>query len=123
VLAKLDIWPALPIVVYQHDFFEEGLDNLIAAIKHNDRVCKIDFRSPFDIGQLEQVVSLMGVPFPALSNLKLTLDEMDRTVPVLPDLFLGGSAPRLQHLELDGFSFPGLPNLLFFFFFFFFKFH
>jgi hypothetical protein len=112
VLAKLDIWPALPIVVYNHDFLEEELDNLIAAIKHNDRVCKIDFRSPFDIGQLEHVVSLMGVPFPALTNLKLTLDEMDRTVPVLPDLFLGGSAPRLQHLELDGFSFPGLPNLL-----------
>jgi hypothetical protein len=112
VPAKLDIWPALPIVVYQHNFLDEELDNLIAAIKHNDRVCKIDFRSPFDIGQLEQIVSLMEVPFPALTNLKFTLDGMDRTVPVLPDLFLGRSAPGLQHLELDGFSFPGLPNIL-----------
>jgi hypothetical protein len=112
VLAKLDIWPALPIVVYHHDFLEEELDNLIAAIKHNDRVCKIDFRSPFDIGQLDEILSVMEVPFPALTNLRLAMDEMDRTVPVLPDLFLGGSAPRLQHLELDGFSFPGLPNLL-----------
>jgi hypothetical protein len=112
VPAKLDIWPALPIVVYQHNFREQKMDNVIAAIKHNDRVCMIDFRSPFDIGQLEQIVSVMEVPFPALTNLRLTLDEMDRTVPVLPDLFLGRSAPRLQHLELDGFSFPRLPNLL-----------
>jgi len=112
VPAKLGIWPALPIVVYQHNFREQNLDNLIAAIKHNDRVCKIDFRSPFDIGQLERIVSVMEVPFPELTNLRLTLDEMDRIVPVLSDLFLGGSAPRLQHLELDGFSFPGLPNLL-----------
>jgi hypothetical protein len=53
-----------------------------------------------------------AVPFPALTNLRLTSGEMDGTVPVLPDLFLGRSAPRLQHIELDGFSFPGLPSLL-----------
>ena len=66
--AKLDIWPSLPIVVYQHNFREQKLDNLIEAIKHNDRVCKIDFRSPFDIGQLEQIVSVMEVPFPAVKK-------------------------------------------------------
>jgi hypothetical protein len=112
VPAKLDIWPALPIVVYHHDFRVQELDNIIAASKHNDRVCKIDFCLPSDIGQQEKIVSVMEVPFPALTNLKLTLDVMDRTAPVLPDLFLGRSAPRLQHLELDGLSFPGLPNLL-----------
>ena len=112
VLAKLDIWPALPIVVYQHHFREQKLDNLIAAIKHNDRVCKIDFYSFFHKWTLEEIVSAMEVPFPALTNLKLTWDKMDGAAPVLPDLFLGGYAPRLQHLELDGFSFPALPNLL-----------
>ena len=30
----------------------------------------------------------------------------------LPDLFLGGSAPRLEFLWLDGIRFPGLPKLL-----------
>jgi hypothetical protein len=34
------------------------------------------------------------------------------TVPVDPDLFLGGSAPRLQTLFLERISFPGLPKLL-----------
>jgi len=110
---KLDIWPALPIVVYQHCFPEQNPDNLISAIKHNDRVCEIDFHSFFDRGQLEKIVSMMQVPFPALTNLKLSFNEWGiEAVPVLPDLFLGRSAPRLQHLELDGFSFPGLLNLL-----------
>ena len=33
-------------------------------------------------------------------------------VPVIPDLFLGGSVPHLRLFELDGIPFPGLPNLL-----------
>jgi hypothetical protein len=116
VSKRLDIWPSLPIVVSQHYFdetFWDILNNLSAAIKHNDRVCKIDITF-FDKWQLEKIVSVMQVPFPVLTNLKLTLDEdkWDGDVPVLPDLFLGRSAPRLQHLKLKGFSFPGLPNLL-----------
>ena len=110
VLAKLDIWPALPIVVYQHYFRKPNLDNLIAAIKHNERVTPrmqycIDFHSPFGIRQLEKILSVMQVPFPALTNLKLTLGRWNRTTAVHLDLFLGRSAPRLRHIELKGFSF------------------
>ncbi|KAI0275893.1 hypothetical protein BGY98DRAFT_1188140 [Russula aff. rugulosa BPL654] len=32
--------------------------------------------------------------------------------PAIPESFLGGSAPRLQHLELKCIPFPGLPKLL-----------
>ena len=32
--------------------------------------------------------------------------------PVVPETFLGGSAPRLQHLSLTRVPFPGLPKLL-----------
>ena len=111
VLAKLDIWPALPIVVHQYYFRAQKLDNLIAAIQHNDRVCKIDMSS-FGKQELEKIVSVMQVPFPALTSLELTLGGRDKAVGVLPDLFLGRSAPRLEHLKLRGLSFPGLPNLL-----------
>jgi hypothetical protein len=123
--AKLDVWPALPIVV-QHNYGQKrNLDNLIAAIKHNDRVCKIEFRTFFDISQLEEVVSVMQVPFPALTDLKLVFNEevfyrevysyegvFETASMVIPDSFLGGSAPRLQRLYLQGISFPGLPKLL-----------
>jgi hypothetical protein len=112
VTKKLDIWPALPIVVHHRPYRKGKLDNLIAAIKHNDRVCNIDFRTFFDMSQLEEVVSVMQVPFPALTDLKLVSNEAFETATVIPDSFLCGSAPRLQHLHLEGISFPGLPKLL-----------
>jgi hypothetical protein len=38
--------------------------------------------------------------------------SLGRDAGVIPDLFLGGSAPPLQFLDLDGIPFPGLPKLL-----------
>jgi hypothetical protein len=52
----------------------------------------------------------MHVPFPELTHLQLILDG--KTVPVIPDSFLDGSAPLLRHFKLSGIPFPGLPNLL-----------
>lgn len=109
VTEKLDIWPALPIVVYYRFYPRQKLDNIIAAIKYNDRVCKIDFPVVFDLPQLEEVLSVMQAPFPALTDLTLVLFE---TATVIPDLFLGGSTPRLQRLYLECVPFPGLPKLL-----------
>jgi hypothetical protein len=57
---------------------------------------------------LEKLFAAMQVPFPELTDLELTsYGEV-----VLPDSFLGGSAPRLRELSLDRIPFPGLPNLL-----------
>jgi hypothetical protein len=111
VTKKLDIWPDLPIVVSHHYDNIPKMDNLIAAIKHNDRVCKIDFRTFYDIPEMKKVVSAMQVPFPALTDLKLLSGEAYGIVTVIPDSFLGGSAPRLQRLHLGWFLFPGLPKL------------
>jgi hypothetical protein len=51
-----------------------------------------------------------GRPFPELRNLHLAF--VDELVPVDPDLFLGGTAPRLKTLFLKRLPVPGLPNLL-----------
>lgn len=110
VVEKLAIWPALPIVVYQHGFSKRRLGNLIAAIKPNDRVCKISLHSFFDVWQLERIVSEMQVPFPALKDLELVMGKPSEMV--IPDSFLGGSSPRLRRLHLGGVLFPGLPKLL-----------
>jgi hypothetical protein len=59
---------------------------------------------------MEEVLAVMQVPFPELTDLYLLSDGLWEVV--LPDSFLGGSAPRLQYLSLDGISFPGLPKLL-----------
>jgi hypothetical protein len=82
-------------------------DNIIPVLEHRDRVCKINLIvSP---SQLEKVVAAMQEPFPELLALELMSYEV---VTVLPDSFLGGSAPRLRSLWLQGVPFPGLLKLL-----------
>jgi hypothetical protein len=66
---------------------------------------------------LEQALAAMLVPFPELTNLTLKFEDEadegeDESMLVLPDSFLGRSAPRLEMLSLDRVPFPGLPNLL-----------
>ena len=52
----------------------------------------------------------MQEPFPTLTHLSLMWE--DERPPALPSGFLGGSAPSLQELDLEGISFPALPTLL-----------
>jgi hypothetical protein len=104
-------WPPLPIVIMQYRRLTH-LDNIIVALEHNDRVCQI--RLGITYSQLEEVLAAMQQPFPALTNLTIWVDNWwkDETPAVVPESFLGGSAPRLQYLELTRVPFPGLPKLL-----------
>jgi hypothetical protein len=56
----------------------------------------------------EQLSAVMEVPFPELTYLHLGLYGEA----VLPDSFLGGSAPSLRFLSLNHITFSGLPKLL-----------
>ena len=113
VKKNLSCWPPLPIIV---DYFTwdnrafppDYEDDITAALEYPDRIhsIKLAVTSPL----LEVVTSVMQEPFPALTTLWLT--SKDRNVPVLPDVFLGGSAPRLQQIYLVGISFLALPTLL-----------
>jgi hypothetical protein len=87
------------------------IDNVIAALEHNDRVREVALRG-FNSFQLEKVLSAMQKPFPELTG--LTLRWIGGTVPVFPDSFLGRSAPRLQTLQLDGIPSLSLRKLLLF---------
>jgi hypothetical protein len=101
----LDIWPELPIVIDGLD----GVDNVITALKLNDRVSRITCLNPSS-SELERIVEAMQDPFPALTH--LWLQSTDGMAPVISDSFLGGFAPRLQSLVLEGIPFPALPGLL-----------
>jgi hypothetical protein len=101
---------------------EEGLDNIVAVLERSDRVREICLTS-FEVStsyqsdlflvrmsssDLEKLSAAMHVPFPELTDLELgSHGEV-----VLPDSFLGGSAPRLRIFFLDHIPFPGLPKLL-----------
>ena len=109
VRETLDVWPPLPIVILVLSNEMWGDDSIIAALEHNDRICDI-FVSFVPSSQWGNVLEVLQQPFPSLETLQLTFE--DKASPVLPDSFLGGSAPSLERLLLDHIPFPGLPKLL-----------
>jgi hypothetical protein len=113
VREMLGVWPAFPIVICDNVGVKSDEDNIVAALEHRDRVCEIKLRRHFTRSQSEKFVSLMQEPFPALTKLRIGSFPLARDeIPVLPDLFLGGSVPHLRFLYLESISFPALPNLL-----------
>lgn len=115
VRKNLGYWPPLPIIVdYFTSWGRRGPasnyeDDIIAALEQPDRVrrLKLDVTN----AQLAMVASVMQVPFPMLTD--IWMSSNDRNVPVLPEAFLGGSAPQSLHqLYLEGVSFPALPTFL-----------
>ena len=104
----LDVWPSLPLVIQCLDR-TQNVDNIVAVLEHRNRVCHIHI-DDISSSHLEKVLVAMQEPFPELIRFKLTLKEKMATI--VPDSFLGGSAPRLRYLYFYGIPFPGLPNLL-----------
>jgi hypothetical protein len=105
----LDVWPALPLLI-QGGVSKMSVDNVIAVLKHSDRICKINLDYHAN-SQMEKLWTAMQVPFPELAVLYPSFRGLSYE-PVLPDSFLGGSTPRLRYLALVSVPFPGLPNLL-----------
>ena len=107
----LDIWPPLPLIIHDITDIYGDVDNTIAALEHNDRVCQIRLSSP-STQRISRVTrsAAMQKSFPELMELYMA-SNWDFG-PTLSDSFLGGTAPRLQSLELSNISFPALPKLL-----------
>ena len=109
----LDIWPPFPIIVtlppWIPEVDENGVENLIAALGFRDRTSVIwicDIRGPV----LEKLVTVLHEPFPVLAHFLLV--SIDESVPVLPETFLGGFAPRLETFSLKGIPFPSFPKFI-----------
>jgi hypothetical protein len=85
------------------------VDNIVAVLERHNHVHQIKLMD-VPSSYFEKVVAAMQEPFPELTDLLLWSDNGMMTD--LPDSFLGGSAPRLQSLWLDGIPYPGLPKLL-----------
>ena len=115
VKKTLDCWPTLPIVVrYEGNAKRpptpppDDVDSIVTVLQHRDRVCEIDLILRGSLS--EEVSKIMQEPFPLLE--RLALRSCDDEVLILPGAVLGGSAPRLSVLHLDGVSFSELPRLL-----------
>ena len=103
----LDIWPALPLIVKGDVVVSSRMDNVISALEQTNRVRQVDLY--LEAWQLAVVLESMQVSFSELTNLRLW--SLGATQ-VIPDSFLGGSAPRLRILHFYSIPFPGLPKLL-----------
>src|SRR6266849_7757228 len=92
---SLDFWPALPLIILSFDSETEvEVDEIVPKLRHSNRISHICLRC-FTILQIENVWAAMQVPFPELESLHLS--NAVQSVQVLPDSFLGGSAPRLRY--------------------------
>ncbi len=111
----LDIWPPLPFIVRGIlDDKPPGVDNVIAALEHNDRVLQIEL-TYLTSSEFRYVTdsAAMHKPFPDLTDLRLDMFlNHGQEESILPNSFLGGTAPSLRSLILSSVPFPGLPKLL-----------
>lgn len=110
----LDVWPALPISIHSV-LYIAGTPNygdgngVIDVLEHRGRITGINLSS-LTGPQLEICTTFMQEPFSILRALSLGCGA--ETPPVISDMFLAGSAPRLQKIKLQGIPFPTLPKFL-----------
>jgi hypothetical protein len=103
----LDIWPALPLIMWVRSrSWEWGLQNIFAALEHRDRISSISV----DLTSNSALEALLPGPFPALTSLHLV--SSDWRTPAVTASFLRGPTPHLRHLCLAAIPFPTLPTLL-----------
>ena len=114
VKEALDVWPELPIAIQAYKFepcesrMQILVANVIAALKQHDRVCEIHLAGYPQ--SLLKIFSAMKKPFPSLVDLTIMTNPNNKAM--IPNSFLGGSAPRLQSIALRGILCPAIVELL-----------
>ena len=113
VKTSLDIWPPFPLAVIcvtVETVNEKGEENIAAALEHRDRISDLHI---FDNrgSSLKRWVVAMQEPLPVLADLYLGTFHGESAV-VLPDEFLGGSAPCLRSFLLQRVAFPAFPKFV-----------
>jgi len=111
VRKMLHIWPALSVIVHNSGDIKsltDGADNIMAALEYPDRICRISLGA-VPMSLLERFIAIMKYPFPELTS--LTLLRYDSRALIVPESFLGGSAPRLRSLECNFIPFPAIREL------------
>ena len=101
----LSSWPALPLWVRYIDRKSKSLpNNVIIALRRLHRVCKIDLDLPSLI--IGPIVEIIQEPFQALEYIRIKVESAAGPPMVVREALLGGSAPLLRQMTLDGIAFP-----------------
>jgi hypothetical protein len=101
----LDSWPTLPLLVrYKGPKSKSLPKNIIVGLRRPDRVCEIDLVLPSSL--IGSIVEVIQEPFQALECIRITVKNSTRPPMLVREAFLGGSAPHLREIKLDGIAFP-----------------
>ena len=106
----LSCWPELPIAIVYHLPCEDRWRDIIALLKHPDRIFLVDLS--LGIEQFEEVAAAMQGPLPVLTELGLFVLVYRGLSPILPPGFLHGSVPYLRHILLAGLELSEFPKFL-----------
>ena len=108
-----DFLPAdIPIIMwYRSPLSDKAADDIFGTLKNPARICEIDIDMTRSL--LRKCKPLLEESFPALEYLRLgSQGTTSGRALVIPDNFLGNSAPRLRVVHLQNTVFPTLPRLL-----------
>jgi hypothetical protein len=101
----LDCWPTLPLLVrYKGPKSKSLPKNIVHALRHPDRVCEVELVLSSSL--IGSIVPVIQEPFPVLECIRITIKNAARSPRLISGPFLGGTAPRLKEVKLDGVAFP-----------------
>ena len=99
-------WPTLPLVVwFIASTRSKNLPrNVVVALHRPDRLCEISF----DVknSMIGSIVEAIQKPCQALESIRITIIDATGPSKLVRNGFLGGSAPHLREIKLDGIAFP-----------------
>jgi F-box-like len=101
VKKTLDVWPrGFPIIIEEmRPRLPLSGANIIAALEHHDRVSEITLLYTTST-LLKRLYKVMKKPYSVLTCLHLDFDK--KSAPVVPDTFMGRSAPQLVWYSILG---------------------
>ena len=79
-------------------------DNIAAALRHWDRICEIDLVLTREM--VGPIVEVIHEPLQALKSIRVTVKNSIGPLLIRRNSLLGGSAPQLREIKLDGIAFP-----------------
>jgi hypothetical protein len=101
----LDSWPTLPLFIRHNGPESTSLpDNVVVALRHPARVCEIDL--VLQSSSMGSIVEAMQEPFQSLECIRIAVKNATGPPILVREAFLGGSAPPLREIKLDGIAFP-----------------
>ena len=108
ISSTLVSWPTLPLVVrYSASLKSKHMPrHVLVALRHPDRLCEIVLDVTSSMTKL--MVETIQKPCKILERIRIRVQDTTGSPLLVHGAFLGGSAPHLRQIKLDGIAFPFL---------------